>query len=118
MVAAMIDTWRGRATAATGDSRQAARLGHGTVYFYYAARRDEGIFAQLNYDLTVLARVKEGRKPEPTASQVCDTALRHHGTVHGSRRTGPCQGQWMALRNNEMSLATCDDGSSSGFQHT
>ncbi|WP_406448911.1 IS5 family transposase [Streptomyces sp. NBC_01622] len=46
--------------------------GHGTVYFYYAAWRDEGILAQLNYDLTGLARVKEGRKPEPTAS-VIDT---------------------------------------------
>ncbi|MFI8991710.1 IS5 family transposase [Streptomyces antimycoticus] len=45
---------------------------HGTVYFYYAAWRDEGIFAQLNYDLTALARVKEGRKPEPTAP-VIDT---------------------------------------------
>lgn len=29
--------------------------GHGTVYFYYAAWRDEGILAQLNYDLTGLA---------------------------------------------------------------
>lgn len=38
-------------------------LGHGTVYFYYAAWRDEGIFAQLNYDLNALVRVKEGRKP-------------------------------------------------------
>ena len=45
---------------------------HGTVYFYYAAWRDEGFLAQLNYDLTGLARVKEGRKPEPTAS-VIDT---------------------------------------------
>ncbi|WP_089106919.1 IS5 family transposase [Streptomyces hyaluromycini] len=45
---------------------------HGTVYAYYAAWRDEGIFVQLNYDLTGLARVKEGRKPEPTAS-VIDT---------------------------------------------
>ncbi|MFH9354838.1 IS5 family transposase [Kitasatospora sp. NPDC017646] len=45
---------------------------HGTAYAYYAAWRDEGIFAQLNYDLTGLARVKEGRKPEPTAS-VIDT---------------------------------------------
>ncbi|MEU1287762.1 IS5 family transposase [Kitasatospora sp. NPDC005856] len=44
----------------------------GTVYAYYAAWRDEGIFAQLNYDLTGLARAKEGRKPEPTAS-VIDT---------------------------------------------
>ncbi|WTE74473.1 IS5 family transposase [Streptomyces sp. NBC_01615] len=43
-----------------------------TVYAYYAAWRDEGIFAQLNYDLAGLARVKEGRKPEPTAS-VIDT---------------------------------------------
>lgn len=45
---------------------------HGTVYAYYAAWRDEGIFAQLNYELTGLARVKEGHKPEPTAS-VIDT---------------------------------------------
>ncbi|WTE31911.1 IS5 family transposase [Streptomyces sp. NBC_01618] len=45
---------------------------HATVYAYYAAWRDEGILAQLNYDLTGLARVKEGRKPEPTAS-VIDT---------------------------------------------
>src|SRR3954467_9851690 len=43
---------------------------HGTVYAYYAAWRDEGIFAQLNYDLTALARVKEGRKPEPTGSAI------------------------------------------------
>ena len=45
---------------------------HGTVYSYYAAWRDEGIFAQLNYDLTGLARVKEGRDHEPTAA-VIDT---------------------------------------------
>lgn len=45
---------------------------HGTVYAYYAAWRDEGIFAQLGYELTGLARVKEGRKPEPTAA-VIDT---------------------------------------------
>jgi transposase len=31
---------------------------HTTVYYYYAAWRDEGIFAQLNIDLTGLARVK------------------------------------------------------------
>ncbi|CAM5701229.1 hypothetical protein SALBM311S_04645 [Streptomyces alboniger] len=37
---------------------------HGSVYAYYAAWRDEGILIQLNYDLTGLARVKEGRKPE------------------------------------------------------
>jgi transposase len=45
---------------------------HRTVYGYYAAWRDEGIFAQLNYDLTGLARVKEGRAGEPTAA-VIDT---------------------------------------------
>jgi transposase len=45
---------------------------HATVYFYYAAWRDEGIFAQLNYDLTGLARAKEGRAAEPTAA-VIDT---------------------------------------------
>jgi transposase len=44
----------------------------GTVYACYAVWRDEGIFAQLNYELTGIARVKEGRKPEPTAS-VIDT---------------------------------------------
>jgi transposase len=45
---------------------------HGTVYSYYAAWRDEGIFARLGYELTGLARVKEGRSPEPTAA-VIDT---------------------------------------------
>lgn len=45
---------------------------HTTVYYYYAAWRDEGIFAQLNVDLTALARVKAGRDPEPTAA-VIDT---------------------------------------------
>src|SRR5882757_29903 len=43
---------------------------HGTVYYYYAAWRDEGIFAQLNLELTGLARSKEGRAPEPTAAIV------------------------------------------------
>jgi transposase len=43
-----------------------------TVYGYYAAWRDEGIFAQLNYDLTGLARVKAGRAAEPSAA-VIDT---------------------------------------------
>jgi transposase len=45
---------------------------HSTVYAYYAAWRDEGIFAQIGYELAGLARVKEGRKPEPTAA-VIDT---------------------------------------------
>ncbi|MEU0572890.1 IS5 family transposase [Nonomuraea sp. NPDC005983] len=45
---------------------------HGTVYAYYAAWRDQGIFAALNYALTGLARVKEGRPAEPTAA-VIDT---------------------------------------------
>ena len=45
---------------------------HGTVYYYYAAWRDEGLFAQLNIELTGLARVKEGRTAEPTAA-IIDT---------------------------------------------
>jgi transposase len=45
---------------------------HGTVYSYYAAWRDEGIFARLGYELTSLARVKEGRGPGPTAA-IIDT---------------------------------------------
>lgn len=62
---------------------------HGTVY---ATWRDEVIFAQINYDLTGLARAKKGRKPEPTAS-VIDTQsvktstnvpLTSQGTVTGT----------------------------------
>jgi transposase len=49
---------------------------HGTVHAYYAAWRDEGIFAQLNYDLTGLARAKEERKPEPTASVIDTQSVR------------------------------------------
>jgi transposase len=45
---------------------------HGTVYSYFAAWRDEGIFIRLGYELTGMARVKEGRAPEPTAA-VIDT---------------------------------------------
>lgn len=45
---------------------------HSTVYYYYALWRDEGIFAQLNCELTGLARVKAGRAAEPTAA-VIDT---------------------------------------------
>ena len=44
----------------------------GTVYYYYAAWRDEGIFKQLNTDLTALARQQAGRNAEPTAA-VIDT---------------------------------------------
>ena len=45
---------------------------HGTVYFYFAAWRDAGIFTQIGYELTGMARAKEGRAPEPTAA-VIDT---------------------------------------------
>jgi transposase len=45
---------------------------HGTVYSYFAAWRDEGIFTRLGYELTGMARAKEGRTPEPTAA-VIDT---------------------------------------------
>lgn len=46
--------------------------GHNTVYFYYATWRDEGMFARLGYELAGLARVKDGRTPEPTAA-IIDT---------------------------------------------
>ncbi|MFF3411764.1 IS5 family transposase [Streptomyces sp. NPDC002742] len=49
---------------------------HAAVYAYYAAWRDEGILIQLNYDLTGLARVKEGRKPEPAASVIDTQSVR------------------------------------------
>jgi transposase len=42
----------------------------GTVYYYYAAWRDEDIFAQLNAALTALARQQAGRQAEPTAAIV------------------------------------------------
>ena len=42
----------------------------GTVYYYYAAWRDEDIFKQLNTDLTALARQQAGRQAEPTAAIV------------------------------------------------
>ncbi|MCK9905109.1 transposase [Parafrankia colletiae] len=45
---------------------------HATVYFYFAAWRDEGVLTRLGYALTGLARVTEGRAPEPTAC-VLDT---------------------------------------------
>ncbi|MCX5096360.1 transposase [Streptomyces sp. NBC_00365] len=64
---------------------------HGTVYAYYAAWRDEGILAQLNYDLTGPARVKEGRKPQPTDSvidtvgiQLLDQAKKTYPTISKS----------------------------------
>lgn len=45
---------------------------HGTVYSCFAAWRDEGIFARPGCELAGMARVKEGRAPEPTAA-VIDT---------------------------------------------
>lgn len=43
-----------------------------TVFGYFAAWTAEGIFTQLNYDLTGLARTAAGRQAEPTAG-VLDT---------------------------------------------
>jgi hypothetical protein len=42
------------------------------VCYYHAAWRNEGIFAQLNIELIGLARAKEGRAVEPTAT-IIDT---------------------------------------------
>lgn len=44
----------------------------GHLYYYYAWR-DEGVFKQLNADLTALARQHAGREAEPTAA-IIDTA--------------------------------------------
>lgn len=45
---------------------------HATVYGYFAAWSREGIFTDLNYDLTGLVRDHSGRQVEPTAS-IMDT---------------------------------------------
>lgn len=52
-----------------------------TVNAYYNSWRDEGIFEQLNADMTQLARVKEGRKPEPTAGIVDTQSVKTSGNV-------------------------------------
>jgi transposase len=43
-----------------------------TVYSYFTLWTNDGLFTQLNYDLTGLARAKAGRTPQPTAA-VIDT---------------------------------------------
>jgi transposase len=43
-----------------------------TVYGYFTAWTHDGIFTQLNYDMTGLARTKAGRRAEPSAA-VIDT---------------------------------------------
>jgi len=73
---------------------------HGTVYSYYAAWRDEGIFARLGYELTGLARVKEGRRPEPTAAVIdtqsvktsANVPLASQGTDAGKKIVGRKRG--------------------------
>jgi transposase len=45
---------------------------HATVYNYFAAWSKEGIFTELNYDLTGLARDHHGRQKAPTGS-IMDT---------------------------------------------
>jgi transposase len=45
---------------------------HATVYGYFAAWSKEGIFTELNYDLTGLVRDHRGRHTSPTAS-IMDT---------------------------------------------
>lgn len=54
---------------------------HGTVYSYYAAWRDEGILARLGYELTGLARAKEGRSPEPTAAVIDTQSIKTSANV-------------------------------------
>lgn len=52
-----------------------------SVNSYYNAWRDEGIFAQLNADMTRLARLKAGRDPEPTASIADTQSVKTSGNV-------------------------------------
>ncbi|ABW12668.1 transposase IS4 family protein [Parafrankia sp. EAN1pec] len=73
---------------------------HNTVYFYYAAWRDEGILARLGYTLTSLARAAEGREPEPTACILdtqtvktsTDVPLASQGTDAGKKIVGRKRG--------------------------
>jgi transposase len=70
---------------------------HTTVYYYYAAWRDEGVFAQLNIDLTGLARVKAGRDAQPSAA-VVDTQTVKTSTNPPTATQGsdPPNGSWAA----------------------
>lgn len=45
---------------------------HTTVYYYFAAWAKDGLFGELGYELTGLARKKDGRAPGPTAA-IIDT---------------------------------------------
>ena len=70
---------------------------HNTVYFYYAAWRDEGLFTRLNYDLTSLARVKQGRNPEPTASIIDTQSVKTSTNVPlASQGTDAAKRSWAA----------------------
>jgi transposase len=66
---------------------------HTTVYSYYAAWRDEGIFAQLNVDLTAFARVKAGARSaaHPRRHRYTEREDFHQPTHHdpGNRRRDP-----------------------------
>lgn len=77
---------------------------HTTVYYYYAAWRDEGIFAQLNVDLTGLARVKAGRQAQPTAA-VIDTQSIKTSTNPPATTQGTDAGKKIVGRYLEPSLA-------------
>jgi transposase len=52
-----------------------------TVNACYNAWRDEGVFDRLNADMTRLARVKEGRAPEPTAAVIDTQSVKTSGNV-------------------------------------
>ena len=52
-----------------------------SVNSYYNAWRDEGIFEQLNADLTRLARIKAGRDAEPTAAIIDTQPVKTSGNV-------------------------------------
>ncbi len=79
---------------------------HGTVYYYYAAWRDEGIFAQLNYDLTTLARAKAGREPEPSAA-VIDTQSVKTSTNPPTATQGTDAGKKIVGRKRGIATDAC-----------
>lgn len=54
---------------------------HATVYSYFAAWSKEGIFTELNHDLTGLARDHHGRRAEPTASIMDTQSVKTSTTV-------------------------------------
>ncbi len=78
----------------------------GTVYYYYAAWRDEGIFAQLNYELTGLARTTAGRHAQPSAA-VIDTQSIKTSTNPPTSTQGTDAAKRIVGRKRGIATDTC-----------